>query len=141
MVHALHRIRKLLKPGGVLIDIHPGSRRPELFVRLRSGRRFTGYLEETDNFVEYAQAQSALKEAVQDGTFRLDHSGEFTFVTHADTMPDLQDYLAENWKDAILTPEVLANATAACTQPGVQGIELVEQIAIARLKPRPGPAG
>jgi hypothetical protein len=141
MVHALSTIRKLLKPRGVLIDIHPGSQKPELFVRLGSGRHFVGYLEEMDNFVEYVQAQAALEASVQNGTFRADHAGKFAFVTYADTLPALQTYLAENWKDAILTPSVLHAAAAVFEQPGAHGIELVEQIAIARFKPGPEPTG
>jgi len=141
MVHALSTIRKLLKPGGALIDIHPGSRPPELFVRSESGRRFVGYLEETDNFVEYAQAQAALDEVVEAGTFRAVHAGEFAFVTYAETLPALQDYLAENWKDAVLNAQVLLEAAETFEQLGAQGIELVEQVAIARLKPGSAPAG
>jgi hypothetical protein len=135
MVHALSTIRKLLKPAGALIDIHPGSPKPELFVRLASGRRFAGYLEETDDFVEYAQAQAALDESIRSGTFRADHGGEFAFITYANTPRELLDYLAENWKDAVLTPAVLQEMAAAFARPGAQGVELVEQIAIARLKP------
>jgi hypothetical protein len=140
LVHALSTIRKLLKAGGVLIDIHPGRDKPELFVRLQSERRFVGYLEETDDFVEYIQAQAALEQTVRDGVFQPDNAGAFAFITYAETLPALEDFLAENWKDAVLTPAVLRSAATAFEQPGAEGIEIVEQIAITRLKPGPAPA-
>ncbi len=134
MVHALHILYDLLKPGGTLIDIHPSGSRPELFALSDSRRRFLGYLEEAGGFVEYAQAQSALDEVVQEGIFRLDHTGQFDFATHAVTLAALEEYLAENWKNAILTPDVLEKTKAACSQPGMQELLVAEQIAIARLR-------
>ncbi len=136
MVHALHTLHGLLKTDGLLIDIHPGGSRPEFFVLARSERLFVGRLEETDNFVEYAQAQAALDEAVRDGLFRLEQAGEFDFVNHAETPQALLDYLAENWKDAVVPPEVAQNAAAAFAQPGGREVLLVEQIAIVRLRRR-----
>ena len=135
MVHALHTIARLLKPSGALIDIHPSSDPPGITVRTPAGSRFAGSLEEEDDFVEYGQAQAALEQAVADGTFVLEHRGQFTFVTHAEGLKALQDYLAENWKDAILTPEVVRKA-AALFEPPERGEEILlsEQIDIARLR-------
>ena len=137
MVHALHTIAPLLKPGGFLIDIHPGTSHPEIFVRTKTGAQFAGAMDEKGDFVEYGQAQAALEQAVRDGTFALEHQGQFAFSIHADTLESLQDYLAENWKDAILTPEVIRK-TAALFEGPPAGEEIIvtEQIDIARLRPK-----
>jgi hypothetical protein len=136
MVHALDTISGLLKPGGALVDIHPGTDRPEVVVRTPAGPRFIGYLDESGGFTEYGQAQAALDAAVGDGTFILEHRGGFAFAIHADSLEALQGYLAEHWKDAILAPAV-GRAAAAFVQPGGGGeIVVTEQILIARLRRR-----
>jgi len=134
MVHALSLIHELLKPGGFLIDLHPGKEKPEFSVLFPDGSRFVGHLEETDDFVEYAQAQSALERVVSDGLYRLEHAGEFPFVSHAARFAEMEAFLAENWKDAVLTSALRAEAAAAFRLPGAQEIQLVERVAIARLR-------
>ena len=137
MVHALHTIARLLKPGGVLIDIHPGTARPEIVVQTPAGPRFAGYLDEAGGFAEYGLAQAALDETVRDKTYTLEHQGGFAFATHAGSLAALQDYFAENWKSAILTPPVLRAVSTAFGGAG-SGKEIVvtEQILIARLRLR-----
>ncbi len=138
MVHALDSIKELLKPAGLLIDIHPISSPPELFVRIHAERCFIGYPEEKGQFVQYnILAQAALDESVRKGTFRLDHAGQFTFVTHARTLQAFQAYLAENWKDAVLPSRVLRKAAAAFEKPGAEEVLLEEQIIISRLQRGP----
>jgi hypothetical protein len=135
MVHALETIRHLLKPGSALIDIHPTTKRPEIFARTKAGTHFIGYLEETDEGIEYAQADAALEQTIREGTFVLEFEDRFTFSSHADTIQSLQKYLAEDWKDAVLTPGVLREALALQDAPGgVEAIILTESVHIARLR-------
>lgn len=135
MVHALQTIQGLLKPGGTLIDIHPGTSRPEILARTKAGTQFIGYLEETDDLIEYVQAGDALEQSIQEGTFRLEYRDQFIFSTHSETIQTLKDHMAEKWKDAILTPAVIEKALALQKGPGgVEEILLVEQVWIARLR-------
>lgn len=136
MVYALQTIQRLLKPDGTLIDIRPSTSRPEIFARTKAGTQFIGYLEETDDLIEYVQAEAALEQSIQEGTFRLEYKDQFTFSTHTDTIQSLGNYLAEKWKDAILTPRVIEKALALQKAPaGVDEILLVEQVKISRLRP------
>ena len=135
MVHALETIRSLLKPGGALIDIHPTTKRPEIFARTKAGTRFIGTLNETDEGIEYAQAEAALEQAVRTGKFVQVFEDQFTFSNHADTIQSLEKYLAENWKDAVLTQAVFEKALALQNAPaGVEDIILTESVHIARLR-------
>jgi len=59
MVHALEKIRRLLKPSGRLIDIHPMDRPPPVAVRLGLHTHRLGCLRETDDSIEYRQADAA----------------------------------------------------------------------------------
>ena len=117
MVHALEIIHRLLRPHGKLIDIHPvGEPSP---VEVRVGRQTTlvGRLTETDDFVEYGQADAALAQAVQRRLFVLEREATFPFITHADSMSELREYLAKEWKDAILDDQTARKAEALLAGP------------------------
>ena len=102
MVHALEKIQRLLKPAGKLIDIHPTGEPVALEVRVREKIFPAGWIQETDDFAEYAWADEALANGAADGLFAVEKQGHFMFCTYADTMSELREYLTEEWKDAIL---------------------------------------
>ena len=102
MVHALEKIQQLLKPHGILLDIHPTNEMAAIAVRLQEQLIPAGWLNESDDYVEYEWADEALQHAIDDRRFVLEHVGTFEFVWHADSMSDLRAYLAEEWKDAII---------------------------------------
>ena len=136
MVHALEKIRELLQPDGRLIDIHPSGAPPPIEVRIGQQTTVVGWMRETDDFIEYAQASAALSEAVQRGWFDVERKGAFEFATHADSISDLRDYLAKEWKDAILDEAVAARAEQLLSRvERDKGLIVREQIRIARLRP------
>ncbi len=100
MVHALEKIQQLLKPDGLLIDIHPTNEPAALAVRLLEQIIPAGWVNESDDYVEYEWADEALQRVVDSERFALERAGTFEFVWHADSMVDLRAYLAEEWKDA-----------------------------------------
>ncbi len=102
MVHALKTIHDLLKPDGILLDIHPTNEPAAIAVRLREQLIPAGWLQESDDYVEYEWADEALQQVVGDKRFAPAQAGTFQFVLHADSMSDLRAYLAEEWKDAIV---------------------------------------
>ena len=65
MVHALREIRKLLKTGGVLIDIRPNGELVEFIRPLGSGEMLIGHLQETDDYIEYRQAEAASRRSLR----------------------------------------------------------------------------
>ncbi|NTU62309.1 MAG: hypothetical protein HGB05_02640 [Chloroflexi bacterium] len=102
MVHALEKISQLLKPDGILLDIHPTNEPAALAVRLREQIIPAGWVNESDDYVEYEWADEALQNMVNSERFSLERVGTFEFMWHADSMNDLRAYLAEEWKDAII---------------------------------------
>ena len=102
MVHALETIHDLLKPGGVLLYIHPTNEPAAIALRLREQIIPAGWINESDDYVEYEWADAAVNAAVNDGLFTQERCGTFEFVWHADSMNELRAYLAEEWKDAII---------------------------------------
>jgi len=94
MVHAPEQIRRLLKPDGYLIDIHPI--REAAFTRVYRVRR--KLFEESDPCYDYhdtlRHADHALEEAVQRGLFHIEGKDEFEFVTYASSVSEMKDYWA-----------------------------------------------
>lgn len=94
MVHALEEIRRLLRAGGCLIDIHPVRDAPIVDVRTSDGVMFSepsaGYDYDDDLF----HAERALTTAVRRGLFAVDGSHEFEFHTSARSVRELRDFFA-----------------------------------------------
>jgi hypothetical protein len=133
MVHALEIAHRLLKSDGYLIEIHPSSDPPPIVVRQVENEMLVGWLRETDDFIEYEQASRALEEAINQGWFSLDEQGEFIFTTHASSLPELLEFLAAEWKDAVIPPEAISDIEAKY-QDGSHEREIIitERILIAR---------
>ncbi len=110
MVHALEKVHSLLKPDGVLIDIHPTGEPASIEIRIRDRITLAGWLQEADDYVEYEWADEALQQIVQSGLFAVERQSVFTFNTYAASIAELRDHLAEAWKDAILDEVTAARA-------------------------------
>ena len=132
MVHALELVHDLLVKGGILVDIHPTGDPPRIEVRLGDHLHLAGWLNETDDYIEYAQANQALNEVVEQGLFALEREGVFSFSTGADSLGDLRSYLAETWQDAVID-EVVAGLVDEIMQSPEIDKELIlrEQVNIA----------
>lgn len=135
MVHALEKIHTLLKPDGILLDIHPTNEPAALAVRLREQLIPAGWIHESDDYVEYEWADEALQRSVDTGRFKLERTGTFDFIWHADSMADLRIYLAEEWKDASID-DVTAMRIEELLKLPVQDKEILvsEAIRIARYR-------
>ena len=135
MVHALEITRSLLKNDGLLIDIHPSGQSPLIEAHVDGEVRIAGHLEETDDFVEYFEADEALLEVAGRGLFRLEREGLFTFRAHAVTIQALAKYLDAEWSDAVLREEIAKRASELMGEPGEdRKIVLREIIRIARFR-------
>ena len=136
MVHALETVHGLLKPDGRLIDIHPSDEPPPFIVRSGERSEMAGWLEETDDFIEYGQAEGALDQAVSARLFTVEKQSAFIFNAHADTFAELSAYLAANWSDSVIPPDTAAHAEALQkTARGKTDILLREHVRISRLRP------
>ena len=134
MVHALEQIHELLKPSGHLIDIHPNGELVEFHYVLDDDEHFLGYMQETDDYIEYRQADEALETAINISLFHLDVAGEFEFRTYADSFDEMKTFLDENWSDAVIPNEVAANVMAIEEENGEFKTILREQVVIGLFK-------
>jgi hypothetical protein len=133
MVHALETIHSLIKPGGILLDIHPGTDKAWVEARVNGKEYFLDCVEETDDYIEYQQAGDALAQVLKQGLFTVEETGKFTFIIHAAAMEELREFLAENWKDAVLNESIDKKAKEYLTSSAESYEVLVrEEILITR---------
>jgi hypothetical protein len=135
MVHALETVHSLIKPGGMLIDIHPGVDKAWVEVRVNGKDYFLDVVQETDDYIEYQQASDALTQVGERGLFSAEETGKFLFVIHADSMEEMREFLRENWKDAILD-ESLEGKAKEYFSKAAESFEVLirEEILITRFK-------
>jgi 2-polyprenyl-3-methyl-5-hydroxy-6-metoxy-1,4-benzoquinol methylase len=134
MVHALEQIHNLLKPTGHLVDIHPNSELNEFILPLEGREHFIGHMQETDDYIEYRQADEALQTATEKGLFQILKTGEFEFRTYADSIDALKAFIEASWSDAVVTEEVVANAKRLEKEFGERRVFLRERARIGLLK-------
>ncbi len=92
-MHALEIIHTLLEPDGYLIDIHPNGQPPPIEACIADQLHLLGYLQETDDFIEYGQASAALDEVIQRGLFVVERQSSFKFITRAGSVDELHTFL------------------------------------------------
>lgn len=125
MVHALEIIHQSLRRHGRLIDIHPVGEPSPIEIRIGEHKVLAGWLTETDDFVEYKQADDALAQAIRRRWFRVERGTTFPFITHADSLSELREYLVKEWKDAILD-----DATARKVEEHMAGPECDKELLV-----------
>lgn len=135
MVRALETTRSLLKRDGLLIDMHPNGEPPPIEVHVAGEVLLAGHLQETNDFVEYYQADGALADVTARGLFELQRDELFQFMTHAPTIKALTDYLEANWSDAVVPEGAMARAAALMGEPD-EGKEIVvrEYVRLSRYR-------
>jgi hypothetical protein len=137
MVHALQKLHRLLATDGLLIDIHPTAQPPALEVRRAGGIDLAGWIHETDDYIEYEQADAALSQTIDAGLFELESHATFEFLTHAYALAELQDHLAREWKDARIDEQTAGRVEELMLAAGVDRELIVrEVIQISRLRAR-----
>lgn len=138
MVHALEKIHRLLKPGGRLIDIHPPPDPASIEVRVGARTTLAGWLQETDDYSPYEDADRALARVVQGGWFAVEREGTIDLVTQAETIAELREYVAEEWEHARIDDITAGRADELLSTPGRdKEVILRESVRIARLVPIP----
>ena len=102
MVHALDEIRRVLVPGGILIDIRPLSDRWPIEVASTRGIKETGRV---DDLLEPLNADRASNEAMKEvesrGWFKREQQELFPFFYSWDTPSEMEEFVSDDWSDFI----------------------------------------
>ncbi len=112
MVHALDEIRRVLVPGGILIDIRPLADRWQVEVASASAIQETGRV---DDLPEPVSADIASNKAMQEvearGWFKREQDELFPFFYSWDTPSEMEEFITEDWSDFIGLSEDVKKAT------------------------------
>lgn len=146
MVHALEEIRRLLKPEGYLIDIHPIL--DGMIKILQQGDLlFTGTDPGYDTDGSLIHADKALKDVVQRGLYLIEgKEEEVEVITYASSAGELQDYWAKyeaynhEPKDDVIVArqnDMYAKADEIMKDAPLAEISYHERVRVTRLSPRP----
>src|SRR5574342_402382 len=90
MVHALEEIHRLVKPTGILIDIHPVAEASPIEVHQGGKIDLAGNLSVRQWCTDYEQADIALAEIVRRGLFTVERAAVFDSLSHYDTAAEMR---------------------------------------------------
>ena len=132
MLSAVAEARRVLRPRGLLVDIHPTGEPTHLEVwhaeygaaedfagqpeNLEAVHRLpVGWLEHDESLQDFTAATDALAEALERG-FSLERSTTFDYRYFFDSLDELTEYLEDNEEHARASDEVLERALMAMKQ-------------------------
>ena len=114
MVHALEEIRRVLAPGGILIDLRPlaDNWRVEV-VSLREIKR-TGRVEDLPEQTSGDLASNtAMQEVEKRGWFKREQDELFPLFYSWDTPSEMEEFVDDDWQDFVGMTEDTRRATRA----------------------------
>lgn len=111
-MHALHEIRRVLRPDGILIDMRPIS--DQWPVEIVSGRAIqqTGRVQDLPvGLADDEAANQSIMETAKKGWFVKEQEEFFPFYYSWDSPNEMEEYIAEEWEDFISLDEATMQAT------------------------------
>jgi hypothetical protein len=106
MVDALRRAQRMVTTKGIIIDVHPTS----VPACLEVGDERIGPLHAANAIVRHAAADAALPAALEGGLFDVTGRAEFVYYTYGDTIEELRDHVAANWRDTRIGADIVERA-------------------------------
>jgi len=147
MVHALEGVHRLLKPTGVLIDIHPVAEASPVEIHQEGTIELVGHLSVRQWCMDFEQADVALADIKQRGRFAVEQESEFDSFTYYDSAAEMGAAVkesidkfardAQSAAEAIPHAEALAARAEELLRTAGSGAELRirEGTHISRLRP------
>jgi hypothetical protein len=102
MVHALKKTHSLLRPGGLLIDLHDSTQRPQLVGHAGGQPTPIGEVLDDSGFLRLRQTDEAIAKVIGEGLFVTDAEETFDYETHIETLEDFHTWLDDAWDTSYL---------------------------------------
>lgn len=132
-MRALQNIHSALRPGGVLLDIHPEPKSPWLVARRGGQTTLIGQLDETFRIGTVLSARAALQSVVDAGLFVYESDITFVFTYHFASVDAWLGHMAENWASADIPVDMVARAREALATNGGE-LRIPREIHATRLR-------
>jgi SAM-dependent methyltransferase len=121
MVRALEETKRILKPGGMLLDLRPVASYWPLEVFVDGEAQFAGRIDDSADALDDAKANEAINAAVSNKLFRRITADSFEYHYYWDTVEQMEGYFQEKWSmDVRLPPEVLGEAKRLAASEGFE---------------------
>jgi len=102
MVHVLHEAHRVLKPGGILLDLRPAPKHRRVGLGARARWQLVGVMRDT--FDDDHAADEAVKRVLREGLFGSEAPFEFQVDRVMDTLDDFRAWLDEFVQQGGLPP-------------------------------------
>ena len=111
MVHALKEVWRVLKPGGVLIDLRPISVDVPLFILTTTGWKSAGLPDQSPDRIHDLAANRTIRNVVNNGLFIRLKQEYFTTKYYWKNLKELKSDVENYWKeDVIVSKEIWQQA-------------------------------
>lgn len=102
MVHALQLAHKLLRPGGLLINVHDLPVPHLIELAATDAVHKAGWISDKDDYDATRASLNTIVQVAADGLFVLEDERNFIYTIYADNLDELRAFLAEWWESALL---------------------------------------
>jgi hypothetical protein len=132
-VRALRNIHSALRPGGLLLDIHPEPKHPWLVAQVDAQTIPVGQLDESFRIGTVRFARAALQQASDDGLFAFERETTFVFTYHFADVDAWLGHMAGHWASAGI-PVDMAKRARELLATGEGELRIPREIHAARLR-------
>lgn len=113
MVHALRKLHTAIRPGGALLDVHPQTQMPAVFVTRPDGTRMqAGHVDWTEDNAEIRAARRRLARLEKEGLFAAGPRVRFRTADHFDSIDEWLAHRAQRELTSVVAPTTIAAARA-----------------------------
>lgn len=132
-MRALRNIHSALRPGGLLLDIHPEPKHPWLVAQVDAQTIPVGQLDESFRIGTVRFARAALQEVSDNGLFVFERETTFVFIYHFADVDAWLGHMAGHWASAGI-PADMAKRARELLATGKGELRIPREIHAARLR-------
>ena len=132
-MRALRNIHSALRPGGLLLDIHPEPKHPWLVAQVDAQTIPVGQLDESFRIGTVRFARAALQEVSDNGLFVFERETTFVFIYHFADVDAWLGHMAGHWASAGI-PADMAKRARELLATGEGELRIPRELHAARLR-------
>ena len=134
-MHVLMQIHQWLRPGGVLLDLHPELQQPTVEVAVDGIRRIhVGQIDTSAVAANIQHADVALQSLVEGGWFSAERSIVFDFVSHFPSVDEWLRHRVQRRSRSVVAPVMINHARELLSREIDGQLLVTERVLATRFK-------